>query len=150
MTPTLLKENLRLLDSKIYKHLNGQILKPPTYNPQDHYLHVAQDNYFFALLILRQAVKMISDTYFCHEKEALCIDLFMYTPSVSSPMASGSDSEPIPFKFGDLDTFLVDSSQFGFEPILQNIIEKVYCYLPSMRGEDPDESHLNQFYHCET
>jgi len=30
-----------------------------------------------------------------------------------------------------------------------NGVDKVYCYLPSMRGEDPDKRHLNQFYHCE-
>ncbi|MDA3896997.1 MAG: hypothetical protein PF482_12730 [Desulfobacteraceae bacterium] len=25
----------------------------------------------------------------------------------------------------------------------------MYCYLPSMRGENPDDRHLNQFFHCE-
>jgi aspartyl/asparaginyl-tRNA synthetase len=64
-------------------------------------------------------------------------------------MGPGSDSEPIPFKFGELDTYLVDSSQFGFEPLLLNGLDKVYCYLPSMRGEDSDYRHLNQFFHCE-
>lgn len=73
----------------------------------------------------------------------------MFTPSVSSPMGPGSDSEPMPIKFGELNTFLVDSSQFGFEPLVMNGLDKVYCYLPSMRGEDSDKRHLNQFYHCE-
>ncbi len=73
----------------------------------------------------------------------------MLTSSVSSPMGPGSNSEVVPIRFGDLDSYLVDSSQFGFEPILMNDIEKVYCYLPSMRGENPDKRHLNQFFHCE-
>jgi aspartyl/asparaginyl-tRNA synthetase len=73
----------------------------------------------------------------------------MLTPSISSPMGSGSDSEPISIQFGNLQTYLTDSSQFGFEPLLLNGFEKVYCYLPSMRGEDPDKRHLNQFFHCE-
>jgi aspartyl/asparaginyl-tRNA synthetase len=64
-------------------------------------------------------------------------------------MGSGSDSEPISIQFGNLQTYLTDSSQFGFEPLLLNGFEKVYCYLPSMRGEDPDKRHLNQFFHCE-
>jgi aspartyl/asparaginyl-tRNA synthetase len=28
-------------------------------------------------------------------------------------------------------------------------LDKAYCYLPSMRGENPDKRHLNQFFHCE-
>ncbi|MCX8513475.1 MAG: hypothetical protein ORN26_00120, partial [Candidatus Pacebacteria bacterium] len=64
-------------------------------------------------------------------------------------MGPGSDSEAVEMMFGKLKTFLVDSSQFGFEPILLNDIDKVYCYLPSMRGENPDNRHINQFYHCE-
>jgi asparaginyl-tRNA synthetase len=73
----------------------------------------------------------------------------MLTPSVSSPMGPGSDSEAIPIKFGKYNSNLIDSSQFGFEPLLLNGIDKVYCYLPSMRGEEPDKRHLNQFFHCE-
>ena len=64
-------------------------------------------------------------------------------------MGPGSDSEVIPIKFGKYNSFLVDSSQFGFEPLLLNKLDKVYCYLPSMRGENPDKRHLNQFFHCE-
>jgi aspartyl/asparaginyl-tRNA synthetase len=73
----------------------------------------------------------------------------MMTPSVSSPMGPGSDSQTIPITFGNLHTYLVDSSQFGFEPLIMNGMDRVYCYLPSMRGEDPDTRHLNQFFHCE-
>lgn len=92
---------------------------------------------------------MATDAYWSGEQGACSVDLFMITPSISSPMGPSSDSEAIPIKFGDLSTFLVDSAQFGLEPLLINGFEKVYCYLPSMRGEDPDKRHLNQFYHCE-
>ncbi len=64
-------------------------------------------------------------------------------------MGPGSDSKVIPIKFGKYKSNLVDSAQFGFEPLLLNGIDKVYCYLPSMRGEKPDKRHLNQFFHCE-
>lgn len=73
----------------------------------------------------------------------------MLTPSVSSPTGPISDSEVIKIKFGKYDSYLVDSSQFGFEPLLLNRLDRVYCYLPSMRGENPDKRHLNQFFHCE-
>ena len=64
-------------------------------------------------------------------------------------MGPGSDSEPINIKFGKLHMYLVDSSQFGFEPLLSKQLRALYCYLPSMRGENPDNRHLNQFFHCE-
>lgn len=121
----------------------------PEYNPETHYLEVGKSGYFRELTILRHHVKMASDYYWSKTQKAFNIDLFMLTPSVSSPMGPGSDSEAIEIKFGNLHTYLVDSSQFGFEPILMNDIEKVYCYLPSMRGENPDKRHLNQFFHCE-
>lgn len=35
------------------------------------------------------------------------------------------------------------------EPIVLKHFNAVYCYLPSFRGEDSDDRHLNQFYHCE-
>jgi len=121
----------------------------PVYTPSIYYKDIASSNYFYALLTLRHYIKFTSDYYFGLKLGAKNVDLFMMTPSVSSPMGPGSDSEPIKIRFGKLETFLVDSSQFGFEPILLNNFDKVYCYLPSMRGEDPDNRHLNQFFHCE-
>lgn len=121
----------------------------PFYDPGRHYKDVATKDYFFALLTLRHYIKLASDHYFSSIVGAKNADLFMLTPSISSPSGSGSDSAAIKIKFGELDTYLVDSSQFGFEPLLLNHFTKVYCYLPSMRGEDPDARHLNQFFHCE-
>jgi aspartyl/asparaginyl-tRNA synthetase len=121
----------------------------PVYDPKTHYLEITKSKYFKALTVLRHNIKMASDFYWSEIQGAYNVDLFMTTPSVSSPMGPGSDSEAVEIKFGNLNTYLVDSSQFGFEPILMGGIEKVYCYLPSMRGEDPDKRHLNQFFHCE-
>lgn len=121
----------------------------PQYTPEKHYLDVAQSEYFKVLTVLRHNIKRASDFYWSNIVGAYNVDLFMMTSSVSSPMGPGSDSEAIHIKFGNLDTNLVDSSQFGFEPLLMNGFDALYCYLPSMRGEDPDKRHLNQFYHCE-
>ena len=87
---------------------------------------------------MRHYIKIASDYYFGVECGAKNIDLFMLTPSVSSPMGPASDSEPNLIKFGKYNSNLVDSSQFGLEPLLLNGIDMVYCYMPSMRGENPD------------
>jgi len=121
----------------------------PEYDPQKHYLHLTNSKYYRALLTLRNLISSACDDFFSHKYNAKKIDLFMMTASVSSPMGPGSDSTSIPIKLGNTDCFLTDSSQFGFEPLLLNGIDLVYCYLPSMRGEDWDNRHLNQFFHCE-
>lgn len=135
--------------AEINKKLKSKKLLPPKYNNKTYYKDLTKYEYYDALVTIRHYVKIASDTYFNEVIGAKNTDLFMMTPSVSSPMGPGSDSEVVPIKFGKLNTFLVDSSQFGFEPLLFQNLDKVYCYLPSMRGEKPDARHLNQFYHCE-
>ena len=148
MLPNYIKKKLLKDDLKISDKSKASFLMP-VYNPSNYYKDIALNNYFYALLLLRHYIKFTSDYYFGINLGAKNIDLFMTTPSVSSPMGPGSDSDPIKIKFGKYKTFLIDSSQFGFEPLLLNNFDKVYCYLPSMRGENPDARHLNQFFHCE-
>jgi len=136
-------------ENALFANQELDLFRLPKYKPGTHYLELTRSKYFQALIVLRHYIKMVSDYYFGVKQQAKNIDLFMITPSISSPMGPGSDSEAIPLKFGKLDSYLVDSSQFGFEPLLLNNIDKVYCYLPSMRGENPDKRHLNQFFHCE-
>ncbi|HOX30658.1 MAG TPA: hypothetical protein P5080_06065 [Candidatus Paceibacterota bacterium] len=138
-----------LSDDAIIDKMDKADFMMPVYDPGRYYKDIASKDYFFALLTLRHHIKRASDDYFSSVVGAKNIDLFMLTPSISSPSGSGSDSTAIKIKFGRLDTYLVDSSQFGFEPLLLNRFTKVYCYLPSMRGEDADARHLNQFFHCE-
>lgn len=148
MIPDYLFKQIKDDDSK-FESTDLKLFKLPKYDPQKHYLDLTQSGYFRALIVLRHYIKIVSDYYFGCYQGAKNIDLFMLTPSISSPMGPGSDSEAIPIKFGKHDSNLVDSSQFGFEPLLLNDINKVYCYLPSMRGEEPSKRHLNQFFHCE-
>lgn len=147
MIPEFLKSQIDQDNQKIAN--SQEDFSFPKYEPLEHYKELTKAKYYKALLILRHYVKMTSDYYFGSELGAKNIDLFMLTPSISSPMGSGSDSEPVSIQFGKFQTYLTDSSQFGFEPLLMNGFDKVYCYLPSMRGEDPDKRHLNQFFHCE-
>ena len=147
MLPIKIKKEISNDDKKIFKV--SKKINTSIYCPKNHYKHLSISPYYHALIVLRHYVKVSSDYYFGVIQKTKNIDLFMFTPCVSSPAGPGSDSEPIPFKLGELDTYLTDSSQFGFEPLLLNGFDKVYCYLPSMRGEDCDCRHLNQFYHCE-
>ncbi|PRY37518.1 asparagine synthetase A [Umezawaea tangerina] len=69
--------------------------------------------------------------------------------SVSSPMGLGSDSLPVRIDlFGD-PTYLADSMQFQLEFMLRMGLPGAYYIMPTFRGEDPDSSHLNQFFHSE-
>lgn len=118
------------------------------FQPDNHINILIDDPHYEQLIRLRNEVAITADNYF-QSKGAPRVDLYMVTGSVSSPMGKGSDSEPWPIRMGEIDTHLVDSAQFGMEPLVQKSFNMVYCYLPSFRGEDPDHHHLNQFYHCE-
>ncbi|MFH1188930.1 MAG: amino acid--tRNA ligase-related protein [bacterium] len=146
----ILKEVIKLAvnDANVFVATNGQnILRPPTYNRDRYIDNLINDKYFVVLTILRHYIKLASDAYWSGVG-AKNIDLFMLTPSASSPMGPSSDSKVITIQFGKYETNLTDSSQFGLEPLMFHF-NKAYCYLPSMRGENPDVRHLNQFFHCE-
>ncbi len=123
-------------------------MKSNIFNPKRHIENLISDEYYSNLLSLRNDIEIECDKYF-HGLKAPKVDLYLISSSISSPIALGSDSEPIEFHLGNNNYYLADSSQFGMEPLLFNSYKMVYCYLPSFRGEDPDKRHLNQFYHCE-
>ncbi|HCP09043.1 MAG TPA: hypothetical protein DIT25_04590 [Candidatus Moranbacteria bacterium] len=149
MLPAYLRKQIKNDDLE-FRSADSKEFKLPKYGPETHYIDLTKSGYFRALITLRHYVKSVSDYYFGVKCNAKNVDLFMLTTSVSSPMGPGSDSESIAIKFGKHKTNLVDSSQFGFEPLLLNETNKMfYCYLPSMRGEKPNKRHLNQFFHCE-
>ena len=118
------------------------------YLKNSHIKNLMSDPYYKNLVILRNIVEMACDDYF-QKLHAPKIDLFLIAKGVSSPTGKGSDSLPIPLRLGQQSIFLVDSAQFGMEPLVAGRFDMVYCYLPSFRGEDADDCHLNQFYHCE-
>ncbi|XP_046894537.1 uncharacterized protein si:ch211-256m1.8 [Hypomesus transpacificus] len=73
------------------------------------------------------------------------------TDTISSPMGLGSDSEPVFVNMLGQGVYLADSMQFVLEYFLrfQENLPGTYYVSPSFRGEDPDATHLNQFYHVE-
>ena len=69
--------------------------------------------------------------------------------SVSSPMGLGSDSLPVQIDLQGDRTYLADSMQFQLEFILRHGLAGAYYIMPTFRGEQADETHLNQFFHSE-
>jgi asparaginyl-tRNA synthetase len=118
------------------------------YGSQNHIKNLIGDDFYKNLVVFRDVVASSCDEYF-YKLGAPKVDLFLIGKNVSSPIGKGSDSEPIPFMLGEQHVFLVDSSQFGMEPLVMKNFDIVYCYSPSFRGENSDDRHLNQFYHCE-
>jgi len=145
----MISNELKTAIARSQRNVKNLPVGVPEYNPDTHIKELATNNYYKNLIFLRDLVKRACDDFMGNRLKAVNVDLFMLTTSVSSPMGPGSDSEPLPIKFGKNKAYLTDSSQFGFEPLLMNGFKAVYCYLPSMRGENPDARHLNQFFHCE-
>ena len=112
MLPPSLRESIRKDIDRVMS--SGGDFGLPEYSPDGHVRDLSESGYFKALMILRHYMKVSSDQYFSNVVGARNVDLFMLIPSVSSPMGPGSDSEPLPIKFGDNFSNLVDSSQFGF------------------------------------
>ena len=102
--PIYLLRQLKKTDSLFKKQKVGSFRVPP-YDPQNHYIDLTKSDYYWALLNLRHFIKVSSDCYFGKIIGATNVDLFMMTPSVSSPAGLGSDSEAISIKFGNTKTF---------------------------------------------
>ena len=64
-------------------------------------------------------------------------------------MGRGSDSLPVSATVLGRKTYLADSMQFFLELALRISGSGVYYIMPSFRGEEPDERHLNEFSHIE-
>jgi asparaginyl-tRNA synthetase len=71
------------------------------------------------------------------------------TGSVSSPMGLGSDSLPVKINLRDKNVFLADSMQFSLEVGTRLNNMGSYYIMPTFRGENVDQRHLNEFVHAE-
>ncbi|MBG6134026.1 amino acid--tRNA ligase-related protein [Longispora fulva] len=71
------------------------------------------------------------------------------TRTITCPTALGSDSEAVKVTVTGVETYLPDSMQFLLEYGCRLAPGGCYTIMPSFRGENPDEAHLNQFTHSE-
>jgi len=71
------------------------------------------------------------------------------TGSISSPMGLGSDSLPVKVDIKGNKVYLADSMQFSLEIGARISKNGAYYIMPTFRGENIDERHLNEFVHSE-
>lgn len=120
-------------------------------DPESHSM-LAINNQWYRNLFQIQNTLFHSTVEYFHTS---CQYSYALTPitsdTISSPLGLGSDSEPVSVNLLGQDVYLADSMQFTLEYFLrfQENLPGVYYISPSFRGEDPDATHLNQFYHVE-
>lgn len=127
--------------------------KPPRSwkEPQSHATLAINNTWYRNLFQIQNTLFHSTVEYF----HSFCQYAYALTPlttdTISSPMGLGSDSEPVSVNLLGQDVYLADSMQFVLEYFLrfQDDLPGVYYISPSFRGEDPDSTHLNQFYHVE-
>ncbi|XP_072225198.1 uncharacterized protein [Leuresthes tenuis] len=144
-----------LADSETLKNIHSKITqcKPPRSweDPQFHSILAIKSQWYRNLFQIQNTLFHSTVEYFhscCQYSYALTP---LTTDTISSPMGLGSDSEPVSVDLLGQDVYLADSMQFVLEYFLrfQENLPGTYYISPSFRGEDPDATHLNQFYHVE-
>ncbi|MDT0266579.1 amino acid--tRNA ligase-related protein [Streptomyces sp. DSM 44915] len=115
---------------------------------EDRFLRVLDDPRY-AFLVEVQDLIGYETAVFWRERGVRSVQLPITTSSVSSPMGLGSDSLPVRIDLFGVPTYLADSMQFMLEYGCRLAPGGCYYVMPSFRGEDPDATHLNQFFHSE-
>lgn len=145
--PSADPETLKTMHSRITK------CRPPHSweNPPSHSTIAIKSQWYRNLFQIQNTLFHSTVEYFhssCRYSYALTP---LTTDTISSPMGLGSDSEPVSVNLLGQDIYLADSMQFVLEYFLrfQENLPGTYYISPSFRGEDPDATHLNQFYHVE-
>ncbi|MFD0563930.1 amino acid--tRNA ligase-related protein [Kitasatospora saccharophila] len=115
---------------------------------KDRFLEIL-DNPLYRTLVDLQDLVTTSTAAFWSARGVKSVHLPITTGSISSPMGLGSDSLPVAVDLFGERTFLADSMQFMLEYGCRLSPNGAWYLMPSFRGEDCDESHLNQFFHSE-
>ncbi|XP_063075757.1 uncharacterized protein si:ch211-256m1.8 isoform X2 [Engraulis encrasicolus] len=136
---------------KIHNQITQNTAPKSWEDPQSHATLAINSQWYRNLFQIQNTLFHSTVEYFnntCHYAYALTP---ITTDTISSPMGLGSDSEPVLVNFLGQDAFLADSMQFVLEYFLrfQEGLLGAYYISPSFRGEEPDTTHLNQFYHVE-
>jgi asparaginyl-tRNA synthetase len=117
-------------------------------DPQGHYLRVLEDPWYRTLAEIQNRI-FVETVRFFELRGYRAVQLPITTTSISSPMGLGSDSSPVIVSMFGVETYLADSMQFMLEYACRLSGTNTFYIMPSFRGDDPDETHLNQFYHNE-
>ncbi|XP_066532032.1 asparagine--tRNA ligase [Hoplias malabaricus] len=120
-------------------------------HPQNHSILAIKSQWYRNLFQIQNTLFHSTVEYFSNKCKYAYALTPITTDTISSPMGLGSDSEPVIVNMLGQDVYLADSMQFVLEYFLrfQDGLPGTYYVSPSFRGEDPDATHLNQFYHVE-
>ncbi|MFF3015475.1 amino acid--tRNA ligase-related protein [Streptomyces sp. NPDC057939] len=121
---------------------------PPLWSDPGRYLDL-MDSPWGRMLVTMQDALSYATARFWADRGVSTLHLPVTTGAVSSPMGLGSDSQPVKARMFGRDVYLADSMQFTLEYGCRMAGSGCYYLMPSFRGEDPDNSHLCQFFHSE-
>jgi asparaginyl-tRNA synthetase len=114
----------------------------------DRFIKIMEDPFYRTLIDL-QDLLTVRTADFWYRRQVKALHLPITTGSISSPMGLGSDSVPVSVDLFGQHTYLADSMQFMLEYGCRFNPRGAWYLMPSFRGEDADETHLNQFFHSE-
>lgn len=125
------------------------ITAPSSWEKPTEHLKTLLSNPWYAALnkIFSQ---VLTSTHNFYREEGIEPTVFpITTGSVSSPMGLGSDSSPVEVEIKKHKVFLADSMQFSLEIGARLNTKGSYYVMPTFRGENIDNRHLNEFVHSE-
>lgn len=129
---------------------NREKLKPPqTWNNSEQHFSAALNHPWYKIITQLNGLITYSTNDYFRKKNYLPALMPITSEAVTSPMGLGSDSLPVSINLFDKTTYLADSMQFHLEYMLRQHPQGVFYIMPTFRGEDSDERHLNQFFHIE-
>ncbi|RXN32812.1 Isoaspartyl peptidase [Labeo rohita] len=145
--PLANKEDLTEIHTKITKTTAPQSWE----DPQTHAASAIKNKWYRNLFQIQNTLFHSTVEYFNNKCKYAYALTPITTDTISSPMGLGSDSEPVFVNILGQDVYLADSMQFVLEYFMRfhDGLPGAYYVSPSFRGEDPDATHLNQFYHVE-
>ena len=129
---------------------NYTLISPPKSwdDPDRHFHETLRNPWYKTIFIIMQSIFLSTYEFFKNEGYDPAL-MPVTTKCISSPMCLGSDSEPVCVTMFGEDIYLSDSMQFNLEYLLRLGSKGVYFIMPTFRGENADNRHLNQFFHIE-
>lgn len=116
--------------------------------PENHIEVLLNNNWYTVLCNIYKSI--FEATYEFYKILNISPMLFpITTGSISSPMGLGSDSLPVKVDIKGNKVYLADSMQFSLEIGARISKNGAYYIMPTFRGENIDERHLNEFVHSE-
>lgn len=151
--PSVPTRALQKTQEAISKVSDVRVIRPPStwWEPSTHCVQALKSPWYQGIYQIHNTLFHDTVKYFSQEVGYEYAITPVTTDCISSPMGLGSDSSPVTIDLMGQSTYLADSMQFTLEYLLRfnKTVPGVYYIAPSFRGEDPDSTHLNQFFHVE-